>query len=271
MANIGSFSAPMKLPSGEGKLSLAVSPDGTIYLSAHRLKSNASVKPPSPNHFPTHKGTANRYDRRPPAGSRANPSASTLSSPFPASALQQSTSRSTGADGSLKELLVSRERRGLRPLDLPSDGRLPGGPGKQPGLPPGRDGHGVFRISANSGSAQHPGICPQFPPQEFPCAPQIRKVFFGLPRIRSRPRPVAVRSFARPTILAIGAALGVVEFPPPAAPRPRPIRMNYSWEFFCTSREHGGPRRRWSLPGTAPYSKIGARRPKRRPRRGFFQ
>ena len=227
--------------------SLAVAPDGTIYLSAIGEKQRVG-QAPSPL-ISNPQGTPTVM-----TGGPAGPGQTPPQQPFvPFPALLSSGIYRISADGAPEELWSSREDV-VYALGLASDGRLLAGTGNSGALLA-VDGHGVFAHLAKSGSAQITGIARNSSGRVFLCTSNPGKVFSVGPEYEAA-GTFESRSFDA----QLFSQWGRLEWwsPPPAAPAKSSANSNEArLEFFVRSGNTEDPGGEWSG-WYGPYAKSGS-------------
>jgi outer membrane protein assembly factor BamB len=227
--------------------SLAVSADGTIYVSAIGEKPRVGQAPSAI--ISTAQGTTT-INPGGAAGSGQVPPQQQPFVPFPP--LLSSTIYRISPEGAPEELWTSREDV-VYALGLASDGRLLAGTGNAGALLA-VDGHGVFAHLAKSGSAQITGIARNSSGKVFLCTANPGKIFSVGPEYEAE-GTFESRSFDA----QLFSQWGRLEWwsPPPAASTKSSVNSNEPrLEFFVRSGNTEDPGREWS-PWHGPYKKSG--------------
>ncbi|HXN93990.1 MAG TPA: hypothetical protein VN879_05775, partial [Candidatus Acidoferrales bacterium] len=227
--------------------SLAVSADGTIYVSAIGEKPRAGQTPSAI--ISTPQGTTTITPGA--AGSGQVPPQQQPFVPFPP--LLSSSIYRISPEGAPDELWSSREDV-VYALGLASDGRLLAGTGNAGALLA-VDGHGVFAHLAKSGSAQITGIARNSSGKIFLCTANPGKIFSVGPEYEAE-GTFESRSFDA----QLFSQWGRLEWwsPPPAASAKSPANSNEPrLEFFVRSGNTEDPGREWSR-WHGPYAKSGS-------------
>ena len=227
--------------------SLAVSPEGTIYVSAIGEKPRVGQAPSAV--ISTAQGTTTIN----PGGAVSSGQALPQQQPFvPFPPLLSSTIYRISPEGAPEELWTSREDV-VYALGLASDGRLLAGTGNAGALLA-VDGHGVFAHLAKSGSAQITGIARNSSGKVFLCTANPGKIFSVGPEYEAE-GTFESRSFDA----QLFSQWGRLEWwsPPPAASAKSSTNSNEPrLEFFVRSGNTEDPGREWS-PWHGPYTKSG--------------
>ena len=227
--------------------SLAVSPEGTIYVSAIGEKPRVGQAPSAV--ISTAQGTTTIN----PSGAVSSGQAPPQQQPFvPFPPLLSSTIYRISPEGAPEELWTSREDV-VYALGLASDGRLLAGTGNAGALLA-VDGHGVFAHLAKSGSAQITGIARNSSGKVFLCTANPGKIFSVGPEYEAE-GTFESRSFDA----QLFSQWGRLEWwsPPPAASAKSSTNSNEPrLEFFVRSGNTEDPGREWS-PWHGPYTKSG--------------
>ena len=227
--------------------SLAVSPEGTIYVSAIGEKPRVGQAPSAV--ISTAQGTTTIN----PGGAVSSGQAPPQQQPFvPFPPLLSSTIYRISPEGAPEELWTSREDV-VYALGLASDGRLLAGTGNAGALLA-VDGHGVFAHLAKSGSAQITGIARNSSGKVFLCTANPGKIFSVGPEYEAE-GTFESRSFDA----QLFSQWGRLEWwsPPPAASAKSSTNSNEPrLEFFVRSGNTEDPGREWS-PWHGPYTKSG--------------
>ncbi len=233
--------------------SLAVAPDGTLYVSAVGEKPRPAAPAPT-TVISTPQGTTTITGGGPVSPAQAQPQQPFVAfPPFLSSAIYR-----IRPDGAPEELWSSREDV-VYGLGLASDGRLLAGTGNNGALLA-VDGHGVFAQLAKSGSSQITGIARSTSGKIFLCTSNPGKVFSVGPEFE----PAGVfesRSFDA----QLFSQWGRLEWwSPPAAPgekssvnSPSSNSKDPRLEFFVRSGNTEDPGREWSR-WFGPYTKSGS-------------
>jgi sugar lactone lactonase YvrE len=230
--------------------SLAVAPDGTIYISAIGEKQRPATAPTTVITGPQGTTTIS-------AGGVAGFSVSggvqaqNVFTPFPP--LLSSSIYRLAPDGAPEELWSSREDV-VYALGLASDGRLLAGTGNNGALLA-VDGHGVFAQLAKSGSAQITGIARSSSSKIFLCTANPGKVFSVGPEYEPE-GTFTSRSFDA----QLFSQWGRLEWwsPPPAPAAKSTTKVEAPrLEFFVRSGNTEDPGKEWSR-WFGPYAKAGA-------------
>ena len=230
--------------------SLAVAPDGTIYVSAIGEKQRPAAAPTTVITGPQGTTTIS-------AGGVAGFSVSggvqaqNVFTPFPP--LLSSSIYRLAPDGAPEELWSSREDV-VYALGLASDGRLLAGTGNNGALLA-VDGHGVFAQLAKSGSAQITGIARGSSGKIFLCTANPGKVFSVGPEYEPE-GTFTSRSFDA----QLFSQWGRLEWwsPPPAPAAKSTAKVEAPrLEFFVRSGNTEDPGKEWSR-WFGPYTKAGA-------------
>ena len=227
--------------------SLAVSADGTIYVSAIGEKPRAGQAPSAI--ISTPQGTTTITPGA--AGSGQVPPQQQPFVPFPP--LLSSSIYRISPEGAPDELWSSREDV-VYALGLASDGRLLAGTGNAGALLA-VDGHGVFAHLAKSGSAQITGIARNSSGKIFLCTANPGKIFSVGPEYEAE-GTFESRSFDA----QLFSQWGRLEWwsPPPAASAKSSANSNEPrLEFFVRSGNTEDPGREWSR-WHGPYAKSGS-------------
>ncbi len=227
--------------------SLAVSTDGTIYVSAIGEKQRAGQAPSTIISTPL--GTTTITTGGVVTPGQIQPQQTFV--PFPP-VMSGSIYRIT-ADGAPEELWTSREDI-VYSLGLASDGRLLAGTGNSGALLA-IDGHGVFAHLAKSGSAQITGIARNSAGKVFLCTANPGKVYSVGPEYEAE-GTFESRSFDA----QLFSQWGRLEWwsPPLAAAAKSSTKSNEPrLEFFARSGNTEDPGREWSR-WFGPYTKSGS-------------
>ena len=227
--------------------SLAVSADGTIYVSAIGEKPRAGQAPSAI--ISTPQGTTTITPGA--AGPGQVPPQQQPFVPFPP--LLSSSIYRISPEGAPEELWSSREDV-VYALGLASDGRLLAGTGNAGALLA-VDGHGVFAHLAKSGSAQITGIARNSSGKIFLCTANPGKIFSVGPEYEAE-GTFESRSFDA----QLFSQWGRLEWwsPPPAASAKSSANSNEPrLEFFVRSGNTEDPGREWSR-WHGPYAKSGS-------------
>jgi hypothetical protein len=226
--------------------SLAVAPDGTIYVSAIGDKQRTGPAPSTI--ISTPQGTTAITTGGVIAGGQVQPQ-----QPFAAFPQQLSSSiYRISADGAPEEVWTSREDI-VYALGLASDGRLLAGTGNNGALLT-IDGHGVFAHLAKSGSAQITGIAHNSSGKIFLCTANPGKVYSVGPEFEAEGK-FESRSFDA----QLFSQWGRIEWwSPPAAEGAKASAHSNEprLEFFVRSGNTEDPGREWSR-WYGPYTKSG--------------
>jgi len=227
--------------------SLAVSPDGAIYVSAIGEKQRTGQAPSAI--ISTPQGTTTIT-----TGGVVTPGQIQPQQPFvPFPSFLSSSIYRISADGAPEELWSSREDV-VYALGLASDGRLLAGTGNNGALLA-IDGHGVFAHLAKSGSAQITGIARNSTGKVFLCTANPGKVFSVGPEYEAE-GTFESRSFDA----QLFSQWGRMEWwsPTPAAAAKSSAQSNDPrLEFFARSGNTEDPGREWSR-WYGPYTKSGS-------------
>ena len=227
--------------------SLAVSADGTIYVSAIGEKPRAGQAPSAIISSP--QGTTTITP-----GAAASGQVPPQQQPFvPFPPLLSSSIYRISPEGAPDELWSSREDV-VYALGLASDGRLLAGTGNAGALLA-VDGHGVFAHLAKSGSAQITGIARNSSGKIFLCTANPGKIFSVGPEYEAE-GTFESRSFDA----QLFSQWGRLEWwsPPPAASSKSSANSNEPrLEFFVRSGNTEDPGREWSR-WHGPYAKSGS-------------
>jgi outer membrane protein assembly factor BamB len=230
--------------------SLAVAPDGAIYVSAIGEKQRPNPAPATV--ITTPQGTTTISPGGVTGISVSGGAAAQIPfAPFPP--LLSSSIYRLAPDGAPEELWSSREDV-VYALGLASDGRLLAGTGNNGALIA-VDGHGVFAQLAKSGSAQITGIARNASGKIFLCTANPGKVFAVGPEYEPE-GTFTSRSFDA----QLFSQWGRVEWwsPPPTAAAKSSAKSNQPrLEFFVRSGNTEDPGKEWSR-WFGPYSKSGA-------------
>jgi len=227
--------------------SLAVAPDGTIYVSAIGERPRVGQAPSAI--VSTAQGTTTIAPGGPVSPGQTPPQQPFV--PFPA--LLSSSIYRINVDGAPEELWSSREDV-VYALGLASDGRLLAGTGNSGALLA-VDGHGVFAHLAKSGSAQITGIARNSSGKVFLCTANPGKVLSVGPEYEAE-GTFESRSFDAQLL----SQWGRLEWwsPPPAASVKSPGNLNEPrLEFFVRSGNTEDPGGEWSR-WYGPYAKSGS-------------
>jgi len=228
--------------------SLAVSADGTIYVSAIGEKPRAGQAPSAI--ISTAQGTTTIT----PSGAVGSGQVPPQQQPFvPFPPLLSSSIYRISPEGAPEELWSSREDV-VYALGLASDGRLLAGTGNAGALLA-VDGHGVFAHLAKSGSAQITGIARNSSGKIFLCTANPGKIFSVGPEYEAE-GTFESRSFDA----QLFSQWGRLEWwsPPPAASAKSSANSNEPrLEFFVRSGNTEDPGREWSR-WHGPYAKSGS-------------
>jgi WD40 domain-containing protein len=227
--------------------SLAVSADGTIYVSAIGEKPRAGQAPSAI--ISNAQGTATITPGGAPGAGQVPPQQQPFV-PFPP--LLSSSIYRISPEGAPEELWTSREDV-VYALGLASDGRLLAGTGNAGALLA-VDGHGVFAHLAKSGSAQITGIVRNSSGKVFLSTANPGKIFSVGPESESE-GTFESRSFDAQLL----SQWGRLEWwsPPPAASAKSSANSNEPrLEFFVRSGNTEDPGREWSR-WYGPYAKSG--------------
>jgi len=228
--------------------SLAVSADGTIYVSAIGEKPRAGQAPSAI--ISTAQGTTTIT----PSGAVGSGQVPPQQQPFvPFPPLLSSSIYRISPEGAPEELWSSREDV-VYALGLASDGRLLAGTGNAGALLA-VDGHGVFAHLAKSGSAQITGIARNSSGKIFLCTANPGKIFSVGPEYEAE-GTFESRSFDA----QLFSQWGRLEWwsPPPAASAKSSANSNEPrLEFFVRSGNTDDPGREWSR-WHGPYAKSGS-------------
>ncbi len=228
--------------------SLAVSADGTIYVSAIGEKPRAGQAPSAI--ISTAQGTTTIT----PSGAAGSGQVPPQQQPFvPFPPLLSSSIYRISPEGAPEELWSSREDV-VYALGLASDGRLLAGTGNAGALLA-VDGHGVFAHLAKSGSAQITGIARNSSGKIFLCTANPGKIFSVGPEYEAE-GTFESRSFDA----QLFSQWGRLEWwsPPPAASAKSSANSNEPrLEFFVRSGNTEDPGREWSR-WHGPYAKSGS-------------
>jgi hypothetical protein len=225
--------------------SLAVSVDGTIYVSAIGEKQRVGQAPSAI--ITTPQGTTTITTGGVVSSGQVQPQPFVLFPPLLSSSIYR-----ISADGAPEELWSSREDV-VYALGLASDGRLLAGTGNSGALLA-VDGHGVFAHLAKSGSAQITGIARNSAGKVFLCTANPGKVYSVGPEYEAE-GTFESRSFDA----QLFSQWGRLEWwdPPPATAPKSPTRSNDPrLEFFVRSGNTEDPGREWSR-WFGPYTKSG--------------
>ncbi len=227
--------------------SLAVSADGTIYVSAIGEKPRAGQAPSAI--ISTAQGTTTIT----PGGAAGSGQVPPQQQPFvPFPPLLSSSIYRISPEGAPEELWTSREDV-VYALGLASDGRLLAGTGNAGALLA-VDGHGVFAHLAKSGSGQITGIARNSSGKVFLCTANPGKIFSAGPEYEAE-GTFESRSFDA----QLFSQWGRLEWwsPPSAASAKSSANSNAPrLEFFVRSGNTEDPGREWS-PWHGPYTKSG--------------
>src|SRR6266446_2236029 len=227
--------------------SLAVSADGTIYVSAIGEKPRAGQAPSAI--ISTAQGTTTIT----PGGAAASGQVPPQQQPFvPFPPLLSSSIYRISPEGAPEELWTSREDV-VYALGLASDGRLLAGTGNAGALLA-VDGHGVFAHLAKSGSGQITGIARNSSGKVFLCTANPGKIFSAGPEYEAE-GTFESRSFDA----QLFSQWGRLEWwsPPSAASAKSSANSSEPrLEFFVRSGNTEDPGREWS-PWHGPYTKSG--------------
>jgi WD40 repeat protein len=226
--------------------SLAVAPDGTIYVSAIGEKQRAGQAPSAIISIP--QGTTTITNGGVVSSGQIQPQPFV---PFPP--LLSSTIYRISVDGAPEELWTSREDV-VYALGLASDGRLLAGTGNSGALLA-VDGHGVFAHLAKSGSAQITGIARNSAGKVFLCTANPGKIYSVGPEYEAE-GTFESRSFDA----QLFSQWGRLEWwspPPAAAAKPAPQSNDPRLEFFVRTGNTEDPGREWSG-WYGPYTKSGS-------------
>jgi len=226
--------------------SLAVTSDGTIYVSAIGEKQRTGQAPTTV--ITTPQGTTT-ITGGVIAGGQAQPPQTFM--PFPP--LLTSSIYRISPDGAPEEVWTSREDV-VYALGLASDGRLLAGTGNNGALLT-IDGHGVFAHLAKSGSAQITGIARNSAGKVFLCTANPGKVYSIGPEFEPE-GTFESRSFDA----QLFSQWGRIEWwsPPPADSAKSSARSNEPrLEFFVRSGNTEDPGREWSR-WYGPHTKSGS-------------
>jgi hypothetical protein len=228
--------------------SLAVSADGTIYVSAIGEKPRVGQAPTAI--ISTAQGTTTIA----PGGAAGSGQVPPQQQPFvPFPPLLSSSIYRISPEGAPDELWTSREDV-VYALGLASDGRLLVGTGNAGALLA-VDGHGVFAHLAKSGSAQITGIARNSSGKVFLCTANPGKIFSVGPEYEAE-GTFESRSFDA----QLFSQWGRLEWwsPPPAASAKSSANSNEPrLEFFVRSGNTEDPGREWSR-WHGPYGKSGS-------------
>jgi len=227
--------------------SLAVSADGTIYVSAIGEKPRAGQAPSAI--ISNAQGTATITPGGAPGAGQVPPQQQPFV-PFPP--LLSSSIYRISPEGAPEELWTSREDV-VYALGLASDGRLLAGTGNAGALLA-VDGHGVFAHLAKSGSAQITGLVRNSSGKVFLSTANPGKIFSVGPESESE-GTFESRSFDAQLL----SQWGRLEWwsPPPAASAKSSANSNEPrLEFFVRSGNTEDPGREWSR-WYGPYAKSG--------------
>jgi len=227
--------------------SLAVAPDGTIYVSAIGEKQRTGQVPTTI--ISTPQGTTTITSGGVIAPGQVQPQQPFI--PFPP-VLSSSIYR-ISVYGAPEELWSSREDV-VYALGLASDGRLLAGTGNSGALLA-IDGHGVFAHLAKSGSAQITGIARDSTGKVFVCTANPGKVYSVGPEYEAE-GTFESRSFDA----QLFSQWGRIEWwsPPPADGAKPPAQSNGArLEMFARSGNTEDPGREWSR-WFGPYTKSGS-------------
>ena len=227
--------------------SLAVSADGTIYVSAIGEKPRVGQAPSAI--ISTAQGTTTIT----PGGAAGSGQVPPQQQPFvPFPPLLSSSIYRISPEGAPEELWTSREDV-VYALGLASDGRLLAGTGNAGALLA-VDGHGVFAHLAKSGSGQITGIARNSSGKVFLCTANPGKIFSAGPEYEAE-GTFESRSFDA----QLFSQWGRLEWwsPPSAASAKSSANSNAPrLEFFVRSGNTEDPGREWS-PWHGPYTKSG--------------
>jgi hypothetical protein len=227
--------------------SLAVSADGTIYVSAIGEKPRVGQAPTAI--ISTAQGTTTIA----PGGAAGSGQVPPQQQPFvPFPPLLSSSIYRISPEGAPDELWTSREDV-VYALGLASDGRLLAGTGNAGALLA-VDGHGVFAHLAKSGSAQITGIARNSSGKVFLCTANPGKIFSVGPEYEAE-GTFESRSFDS----QLFSQWGRLEWwsPPPAVSAKSSANSNEPrLEFFVRSGNTEDPGREWSR-WHGPYGKSG--------------
>ena len=228
--------------------SLAVGPDGAIYVSAIGEKQRTPGQAPT-TVITTPQGTTTFTSSAPITGGQLQPQQPF--SPFPG--LLTSSIYRISAEGAPEELWSSRDDI-VYSLGFAADGRLLAGTGNNGALLT-IDGHGVFAHLAKAGSAQITGIARNSAGKIFLCTANPGKVYSVGPEYE------AEGTFESHSFDAqLFSQWGRLEWwsPPPAEAAKSPARSNEPrLEFFVRSGNTEDPGREWSR-WFGPYTKSGS-------------
>jgi len=227
--------------------SLAVSADGTIYVSAIGEKPRVGQAPSAI--ISTTQGTTTIT----PGGAAGSGQVPPQQQPFvPFPPLLSSSIYRISPEGAPEELWTSREDV-VYALGLASDGRLLAGTGNAGALLA-VDGHGVFAHLAKSGSGQITGIARNSSGKVFLCTANPGKIFSAGPEYEAE-GTFESRSFDA----QLFSQWGRLEWwsPPSAASAKSSANSSEPrLEFFARSGNTEDPGREWS-PWHGPYTKSG--------------
>ncbi len=227
--------------------SLAVAPDGTIYVSAIGEKPRAGQAPSAI--ISTPQGTTTIT-----AGGVAGSGQAPPQQPFvPFPAVISSSIYRISAEGAPEELWSSREDV-VYALGLASDGRLLAGTGNS-GTLLAVDGHGIFTHLAKSGSVQITGIVRNSAGKTFLCTANPGKVYSVGPEYEAE-GTFESRSYDA----QLFSQWGRLEWwnrSPAAAAKSSAQSNDPSLEFFVRSGNTEDPGREWSR-WYGPYTKSGS-------------
>jgi hypothetical protein len=228
--------------------SLAVSADGTIYVSAIGEKPRVGQAPSAI--ISTAQGTTTIA----PGGTAGSGQVPPQQQPFvPFPPLLSSTIYRISPEGAPEELWTSREDV-VYALGLASDGRLLAGTGNAGALLA-VDGHGVFAHLAKSGSAQITGIARNSSGKVFLCTANPGKIFSVGPEYESE-GTFESRSFDAQLLSQWGR---LEWWSPPSAASANSSANSHEprLEFFVRSGNTEDPGREWSR-WHGPYAKSGS-------------
>ncbi len=227
--------------------SLAVSADGTIYVSAIGEKPRAGQAPSAI--ISTAQGTTTIT----PGGAAASGQVPPQQQPFvPFPPLLSSSIYRISPEGAPEELWTSREDV-VYALGLASDGRLLAGTGNAGALLA-VDGHGVFAHLAKSGSGQITGIARNSSGKVFLCTANPGKIFSAGPEYEAE-GTFESRSFDAQLFSQWGR-LEWWSSPSAASAKSSANSSEPRLEFFIRSGNTEDPGREWS-PWHGPYTKSG--------------